>query len=85
LDRRLGGPQGRCVRDDEEKNSQPLPGLEHPIIQPVAQRYITELSRSGKNKCLKTNRLRRYLDLMRVKKLGNSGYYIAMKFAVLVT
>jgi hypothetical protein len=26
-----------------EKNSQPLPGLEHPIIQPVAQRYNTEL------------------------------------------
>jgi hypothetical protein len=25
--------------------SQPLPGLEPPIIQPVAQRYTTELSR----------------------------------------
>jgi hypothetical protein len=29
----------------KEKNSQPLPGLEPPIIQPVAQRYTTELSR----------------------------------------
>jgi hypothetical protein len=32
-------------RGGEEKNSQPLPGLEPPIIQPVAQRYTTELSR----------------------------------------
>jgi hypothetical protein len=29
----------------EQKNFQPLPGLEPPIIQPVAQRYTTELSR----------------------------------------
>jgi hypothetical protein len=29
----------------EEKNSQLQPGLEHPIIQPVAQRYNNELSR----------------------------------------
>jgi hypothetical protein len=28
-----------------EKNSQPLPGLELPIIQSVAQRYATELYR----------------------------------------
>jgi hypothetical protein len=45
LDRRLGGPQSRSGRGGEEKNSQPLPGLELPIIRPVAQRYITELSR----------------------------------------
>jgi len=38
LDRRLGGPQSRCEQGGEEKNSQPLPGLE-------AQRYTTELSR----------------------------------------
>jgi hypothetical protein len=43
--RRLGGPQNRSGRGGEEKNSQPLPGLEPPIIQPVAQRYTTELSR----------------------------------------
>jgi hypothetical protein len=43
FDRRLGGPQSRSERGDEEKNSQPLPGLEHPIIHPVAQRYTTEL------------------------------------------
>jgi hypothetical protein len=30
-------------RDGEEKDSHPLPGLEPPIIQPVAQRYTTEL------------------------------------------
>jgi hypothetical protein len=34
-------PQGKI---GEEKNSQPLPGLELPIIQPVAQRCTTELS-----------------------------------------
>jgi hypothetical protein len=45
LDRRLGGPQSRPGRGGEEKNSQPLLGLEPPIIQPVAQRYTTELSR----------------------------------------
>jgi hypothetical protein len=45
LDRKLGGPQGRYQRDDKKKNSEPLPGLEIPIIQPVAQRYTAELSR----------------------------------------
>jgi hypothetical protein len=44
LDRRLGGFQCRSGRGGEEKNSQPLPGLEPPIIQPVAQRYTAELS-----------------------------------------
>jgi hypothetical protein len=33
LDRKLGRPQSRSERDGEEKNSQPLPGLEPPIIQ----------------------------------------------------
>jgi hypothetical protein len=45
LDRRLGGPHSQSGRSDEEKNSQSLPGLELPIIQHVAQRYTTELSR----------------------------------------
>jgi hypothetical protein len=46
LDRRLGGPQGQSgCGGGEEKNSQLLPGLEHPIIQSVAQRYTTELTR----------------------------------------
>jgi hypothetical protein len=44
LDRWLGGPQSRSGRGGEEKNSQPLSGLEPPIIQPVAQCYDTELS-----------------------------------------
>jgi hypothetical protein len=43
--RRLGGLQSRSGSGGEEKNSQPLLGLEPPIIQPVAQRYITELYR----------------------------------------
>jgi hypothetical protein len=45
LDRRLGGPQSRSGRGGEEKNSQPLPGIEPPIIQPIAQRYTSELTR----------------------------------------
>jgi hypothetical protein len=44
-DGRLDGPQSRSGRGGEEKNSQPLPRLEPPINQPVAQRYIAELSR----------------------------------------
>jgi hypothetical protein len=39
LDRRLCGPQSRFGHGGEEKNFQPLPGLEHPIIQPVALSY----------------------------------------------
>jgi hypothetical protein len=42
LDRKLGGPQSRSGRGGEEKNFQPLPGLEPPVIQSVAQRYNTE-------------------------------------------
>jgi hypothetical protein len=45
LNRRLSGLQNRSGRSGEEKNFQPLPRLEPPIIQPVAQRYTTELSR----------------------------------------
>jgi hypothetical protein len=45
LDRRLGDPYGRSGHGGEEKNSQPLPGLEHSVIQSVAQSYTTELFR----------------------------------------
>jgi hypothetical protein len=44
MHRRVGGPQSRSGRDDEEKNSQPLPGFELSIMQPIAQRCTTELS-----------------------------------------
>jgi hypothetical protein len=43
LDRRLDRPQSQSVQGGEENNSQSLPGLEPPIIQPVAQGYTTEL------------------------------------------
>jgi hypothetical protein len=43
-ERKLDRSQSRFGRAGEEKNSQPLPGLEPPIIQPAAQRYTTELS-----------------------------------------
>jgi len=36
LDRRMGGPQSRSEHGGEEKSSQPLSGLESPIIQPSA-------------------------------------------------
>jgi hypothetical protein len=45
VDRRLRGPQSWSGHTGEEKNSQPLTGLGIPIIQPVAQHYIAELSR----------------------------------------
>jgi hypothetical protein len=41
----MGGHQSWSGHGSEEKNSQPLPGLELPIIQIVAQRYTTELFR----------------------------------------
>jgi hypothetical protein len=43
LDGRLGGPQSWSGHGCEEKNSQPLPGLEPQIMQPVVKRYATEL------------------------------------------
>jgi hypothetical protein len=45
LYRRLDGPQSHSGRGCEEKNSQPLPGLEDLIIQLVAQSYTAELPR----------------------------------------
>jgi hypothetical protein len=44
-------PPSRSGRGDEEKNSQPLPAIEPPIIQPIAQRYKTELSCLLMHKC----------------------------------
>jgi hypothetical protein len=45
LGRRLGGPQSRSGRGGEKKNSQTLPGLEPPIMQPITKRYTIVLSR----------------------------------------
>jgi hypothetical protein len=36
FDRRLDGLQSRSGHGGEEKNSRPLSGLKHPIVQPVA-------------------------------------------------
>jgi hypothetical protein len=44
FDRRLWRPQSQPQHDGEEKNSQPLPGPEPLIIQPIAQCYTPELS-----------------------------------------
>jgi hypothetical protein len=52
MGRGLGGFQGRSGRGGDEKNSHPMPRLEPQIIQPVAQRYTTELSQLlRKKKC----------------------------------
>jgi hypothetical protein len=45
MDRRLDRSQSRSGHGGEEKISQPLKGFDSPVIQPVAQRYTTELSR----------------------------------------
>jgi hypothetical protein len=45
LDRMLGGPQSPSGHGGEEKNSQPLPGFELLIIQPVAYLCTIEISR----------------------------------------
>jgi len=37
--------QSQSGRGSEQKNSQPLPRLKPPIIEPVVRRYTTELSR----------------------------------------
>jgi hypothetical protein len=49
LDRRLGGPQNRSEHGGEDHNSEPLPGLELPIIEQEAECYTTELSRFQRN------------------------------------
>jgi hypothetical protein len=41
----MGGPQSQSGDGGEEKNPQTLPELEPPIIQPIAQRYNTGLTR----------------------------------------
>jgi hypothetical protein len=43
LDRRPGGPRNLSGRSGEEKNFQPLTGLEPPNIQPIAQCCTIEL------------------------------------------
>jgi hypothetical protein len=45
LDRRLDVSHNRSGRGVKKKNSKSLPGLEPPIIQPLSQPHIAELSR----------------------------------------
>jgi hypothetical protein len=81
LDRRLGELQSQPGRGGEEKNSHPLSGLETPIMQPVALRYITELSRLLiKNKCVQNSgqKIRRGRDYL--GGLGVDGRIILKRF-----
>jgi hypothetical protein len=62
VDKGQRGPQSRYACGGEEKNSQILPGLETLIIQPVAQRYTTELLTQKLNKLMRkygTSNIRR--------------------------
>jgi hypothetical protein len=52
MDKRLGGPQSQSGHGGEEKNSQSLPGLKPPIIQPVAHRYTIDYSYSRNSDAL---------------------------------
>jgi hypothetical protein len=73
LDRRLGGgAQSRSGHSGEEKNSQPLQGLEPPIIQPVAQRYTTQLSRLLKDKTGEDEKKSEVSTVMRIQ--GRNKY-----------
>jgi hypothetical protein len=47
LDRRLGEPQSWSGHGGEEKNSQPLPGLEPLIIQNVAHKFLKKKNYIG--------------------------------------
>jgi len=47
LDGKLDEPQSRSGLGGEEKNPQPLPGLEPPIIQPIVNHYGKILAPAG--------------------------------------
>jgi hypothetical protein len=49
LDRRLAGLQSWSEHSGEEENFQPLPGLEPPIIQPVAHYLVQNLPKRDNN------------------------------------
>jgi hypothetical protein len=49
LDRSLGGPQSRSRRGGAEKNSQPLPGFEPPIIHHWAIPTPTQINKQIKS------------------------------------
>jgi hypothetical protein len=76
LDRRLNGPQSRSRRGDEEKNFQPLPGIEPLIIEPVDQSSTTELSRFfiqleyfSKIKCAYSRNLIKWIHVIVLKNM----------------
>jgi hypothetical protein len=78
LDRRLGGPQSRSGRGGEEKNSQPLPGLEPLIIQPAAQRwpYFNRSVNSNRYIKLKTETLKIPLSLIQYIYIKHKFHFI---------
>jgi len=57
LHRWLGGPQSQLGCSSVEINSQPQSGPKLPIIQLIAQHYITELSWLLNNEILPSNKL----------------------------
>jgi hypothetical protein len=63
-DRRLDGPRSRSGCGGEEENCQPVPGLEPPIIQPIAQRI--PLSFPNKSHIFSTNLAQKGLILTNI-------------------
>jgi hypothetical protein len=81
LHRSLREPQTRSGRSGEERNSQTLPGLETPIIQPVAQRYATDLSRPRFPLYLLEHKIRR--EMFRTKDTDFNYIYILCYLQIL--
>jgi hypothetical protein len=79
VDRRLGGPQSQSGHGGEEKNSKPLPGLEPPIIQPVAQCYTTELFWYLTVTCIGRNNLMLFVTMSIWTLQYTSGFVLLVK------
>jgi hypothetical protein len=81
MDRRLGGPQSQSGHGGEEKNSQPLLGLEPLIIQSIAHHYTTELSQlvtlRPSAKTLKLSCTHIWLQKKHLLQKENSHYFAA--------
>jgi len=69
------GPRAGLEAGSEEKNSQPLIGLEPPIIQPVAQRYSGDVSLSVRDQVSLRYKTRREIMVL---------YILIFKFPVIL-
>jgi hypothetical protein len=85
LDRRQGRPQSRYGRGCKERNSRPQSGLEPPIIQPVAQRYTTELCEPVQNiRSIKFVPCKRLISIFRFNFVTDKMNYVVCKAALVL-